>query len=593
MNTDVGFVCPLPEIRSLGLLPSRTEVRAAAAEFECCRDATSIAGLRSLQRRFPEAWHIVLVAVLPRARLSRGSTLGEWLASGAGGLLFAPKAGFKGLRRLRNSAGHLCTALGDIPIAAIDEEHLHALRDDYCGLWEGARASESIGADMTLLRRAVHAGRQFLGLDLVEATWRARAARPPRSPRPPPHPLDVGGFLLVLGNLLRAVVVLAVGAGLLDGEVRRLRVRDLDLAPGREEVRVVHLGVRGVPGRLADRTLPLPPWAVVVLRTAFPDLEAQAPDDLLFPNARDRSRPCSSFTRALRAIAVQHGYCREGDPENLFGSSGLRRLFQAVAEACGVPRGLVRGTRLPGGNLGRGGRAAELGDHPGAQDGCGLGEPRASAWRLRPSVGPAAGAQGRRAVAARAEVSEARPGVEDPRRELEPSVRRMLEGGAGGGGTTSPWCWCLWGEMSRWALSDGCATGRNVGVCGEQGRSCWCLWGPWLLRGHGREGLDRVFLGCRRRMACSNIEQSKPIPPTALGRAVAQVEDPVERSTEDVSVEPEPEPEVERAPQVSLEQKKAALPSRGPSPPGRPLAPTRRRSNARSNWSPCSRPRAA
>ena len=126
-------------------------------------------------------------------------------------------------------------------------------------------------------------------------------------------------------------------------------------------------------------------------------------------------------------------------------------------------------------------------------------------------------------------------------------------------------------------LEDGAAPGRSTQrnpVLIEllqrlqlfEGKGKGLLGAAKIVRGLGGEGPELsthegmvrqvVQLPAPKPIEPERIEQ--PIPLTALGRAVAQVEEPVERSAEDASVEPEPEPQVEQAPQVALEHKKAA-----------------------------------
>jgi len=123
-----------------------------------------------------------------------------------------------------------------------------------------------------------------------------------------------------------------------------------------------------------------------------------------------------------------------------------------------------------------------------------------------------------------------------------------------------------------------------------EGKGKGLLGAAKLVRGLGGEGPELsthegmvrqvVQLPAPKLVDAERIEQ--PIPLTALGRAVAQVEEPMDSSAEEVSLEPEhePEPQVERVPQVSLEQKEAA-PARSRAQPTEALTGSYRKTEQR------------
>ncbi|MFH1464313.1 MAG: hypothetical protein ABIO70_07990 [Pseudomonadota bacterium] len=339
------WIAPLPRLRDVGDIPGPAELDAAILASPCCRDATSIFGLKPLKRRFPQAWHFILSVGQPRIPLTQELTLGEWLVAGAGGLLHAEEPDYSGLERKRTAASRARSTFGGVLISGIDEARLERMRVEYVWRYKQTLVSEVVGADLTLLRQAIRAGQLALGLEPVEESWSVpRGASTPRAARPTPHPFDVAAFMLLLGMMLRAVVALIVGAGLLDSEIRRLLVSSLDLTPGSEQVVVCHPKTRGHPKAKAYRVIPLPPWAVVELQGAFPDLHEREPNELLFHADRRPSRPHAPFRQELLAVAELHGLCARGDPENPYLSTSLRRLYQAVAAANGLPRSLIRGT---------------------------------------------------------------------------------------------------------------------------------------------------------------------------------------------------------------------------------------------------------
>lgn len=129
---------------------------------------------------------------------------------------------------------HLTPALGRIRLDRLEPDDLREL---YTDLLESGRSPKTVRNVHVCLHRALEQGRE----DGVLARNVADSVRPPRAPRPEMHALDPDEVRHLVAvareDPLEALWVVAVTAGLRQGELRALRWPELDLAAAR--VRVV------------------------------------------------------------------------------------------------------------------------------------------------------------------------------------------------------------------------------------------------------------------------------------------------------------------------------------------------------------------
>ena len=354
--------------------PSERLARQAARDFECCRNATSVAGWSALKRRHPETWPEVLAKCFSGDHVG-GTALGDFLLDGAGGLLVPKSSSETTVQKKRKAARHVAEVLGRLRLSDLSEPGLERARARYVAAKKGFRSSALISSDLRVLRQAVRLGRAELRLSPVAHGW--RTARPPspvrREQRSTPSLRQARSLMAVLEPLFRVAVALIIGVGLRTAEVLSLRIGDMDLIQATVRVRGPH----------GTHLRPLPAWMVLLVWEAWPGFAVMKPGRLLFESPRQEGKPRTDLGRAIRKAAEEAGLCAVGSRDPLFTPKGLRLLWQAVARRNRLPSALVRGLR--------GGRGSPALLEDLAQLWLGSARPLARRWTellLAPGMGP-------------------------------------------------------------------------------------------------------------------------------------------------------------------------------------------------------------
>ena len=327
----------------------------------CVRDVTSVDGLRRLVREQPTRWHIALRKQAPGMPEDLAdATVGQVLRGGLWGELVPRHRGdAERLRRERGGARRLVALVGAAAMADVDEAVLADVRgrliagDEASG--RAALSAEVATRTVSLLRKAAYRWGTEVGRTPAVAERASASSRPARR-RPPRKTMSLADLRRLLHAAWpeeRAVLALALGGGLREGEIAALRRRDLQVkAPKRRGRRAtvepssieVVLDITtpsdsyGMRGRL--RIAPLPLWACELVGAPEAGLPSKAPDALLFPHRSDPDRPRSSFRSMMdrlrtRALGPHGPRCSLAD---------LRRCWQRVAREALAPREVVRQT---------------------------------------------------------------------------------------------------------------------------------------------------------------------------------------------------------------------------------------------------------
>jgi len=327
--------------------PTKRVIGAGAELYQCCQDHTSIEGLARLQRERPRDWHMLIDSQSWRDA-DANTTLGEYLRNGGGGLLVPKTASDTSIKKKRCGARRVADAFGHLRVAELTEADLLQLRQEYEAARPDAPRGGLLGADLRILRQAVHRAQQTLGVVRVKRTW--GGSRPAKhgkaKPRQTVTPHEVRQLLQASSEVLAAAIALIVACGLLPSELLALRVSDLNVPEHLLHVR--HRGVRGWNRGLARRHVRIPPWAWQFVLRAWPRLSVMPRNRLLFPSRNDPKKPWTNLGRAIRQAATRAGLQAPDASDPRWTPSGLRLLYQEIARKVGLPRALVRGTVVVG-----------------------------------------------------------------------------------------------------------------------------------------------------------------------------------------------------------------------------------------------------
>ncbi len=312
--------------------------RHAAEQLECCWDATSLVDWGVLRRYYPQGWARVLRDCF-RVEPEPGNTLGEYLSTGAGGLLLPKNRLDTTAQKKRKAARHVAEVLGHLPLEELDEEGLAQARWHYVAALGGRQAHALITHDLRILRQAVERGREALGMPAEAHAW--PSARPTgrnrkRTQRGTASPREVLQLLAQLEPALKVAVVLFVGLGLRHEEVRLIRVGHLDYIQW--QLRVAGNEHRGPVYRA------VPFWTQLLIWEAMPRLATMPLGQQLFESPVRPGYPRTDIGKWIRAAAGEAGLVEPQGRAGRFSPQGLRRLYQAVARANDLPAALVRGS---------------------------------------------------------------------------------------------------------------------------------------------------------------------------------------------------------------------------------------------------------
>ena len=310
----------------------------------CQLDPTSLTGLRRLVRDYPGTWHDQIPRPWPAKDAAVAEhTMAETLRSGLVDSLFPRWAGDAGrLRRARACATRLVKAIGDRPMAEVDDAFIEELRralvDGEAPATGRTLSASTAARTLTVAREAARAWAHKLGrIPQVSGNPTGPADRiGDRRPRLVPTIWDVSDLLLVSPAWLRAVIGLACGAGMREGQIRWLCRGHIHTSSRRVVLLAGRPGFVRDPRRL--RFTWIPPWAFELLEEACGSLHRLRPDLPLFPSPVRYGRPRSSLNGALRRA------CRDawGDDGPAFTLGDLRRSWQAVCRSHRLPRAVVR-----------------------------------------------------------------------------------------------------------------------------------------------------------------------------------------------------------------------------------------------------------
>jgi integrase len=244
---------------------------------------------------------------------------------------------------------HLKPALGHIRLADLRPGHVQAYLN--AAIASGL-APRTVAYHRNILRQALgHAER----IELVGRNV-ARLAVPPRIPRSTVSPLDpdeARRFLAAIaGDRLEAAYLLALAAGLRQGEILGLRWADVDLPGGTARIRVALQRVDGLfalvepKSASSRRSVALPSIAVNALvvhreRQATERQTVPAPeppfDDLIFTTTAGQPIDGINLTRRFQRILRQAGIRRQRFHD-------LRHACASLLLAQGVPARVVMET---------------------------------------------------------------------------------------------------------------------------------------------------------------------------------------------------------------------------------------------------------
>ena len=185
-------------------------------------------------------------------------------------------------------------------LEAFGEKRLDEIRAVDFRVYIAALAARGIQsrAHLGLLRTVLRAAHEFGALEtLPELPKLPRASR--KLPEAPPDD-EVVTLLAKAGDWLRVAIALAVYAGLRQGEVRALEVRDVDFAGKRLLVRRAFSGSEVLtPKSTHERVVPLAPELAELLADA---VKRKLPAALLIVNARGKTPSRQAVLTRLKTL---------------------------------------------------------------------------------------------------------------------------------------------------------------------------------------------------------------------------------------------------------------------------------------------------
>ena len=305
----------------------------------CLLDPLSVHGLRRLQREQPDRWAITLASYMPDPPvLTAKITVKSALKKGSLDWDAMQKLGASAFRRHRQSCARAVQVAGRIKLGDIDDIALKEVRGK---LVRKRIANESTSRVLTILRKLARALAEEMGTTALVTSRPTRTVAAALFVKAPKRPLwspeEIRRLLAMTRDRgARVAAALAVGCGLLPGEVLHVAMADLDL---RKHLLVVH----GEDHTTPPRVMPVPPWVEDLVRDYIAAYARQGrPQSAwLFPAPRDPRRPRGDFTRLLQGAHAGTGGLGHHPPVSL---TTLRRSFQWAALHAGLPRECVRGS---------------------------------------------------------------------------------------------------------------------------------------------------------------------------------------------------------------------------------------------------------
>jgi hypothetical protein len=312
---------------------------AVEAGWTCVVDPTSIVGLRTLERLWPETWHQVMARGFPPVGTAPGSqaTLAEVLQSGWLEDL-RPRGPDDGgrVRPLRAAAAAAVRYAGEVLCCRLTGEAIEGLRGSIAVEYKAGTTSRII----RVIRKAARTWaelneRSTAALD--RRTGNRRVGGRKRRRRIPPE--DLVRLLEASDPRLRAAIAGTAGAGLLHSEIRKRRIRDM--GRGAAALLVEHAKTRGLPGVAMERVVPVAAWARPMLASAVQWIRCPYPDAAVFPGHDPDPRVAQKSLHKQLRSACKRAFGKHG---RRYTWMDLRLFWQDAAVSAGLPRAVVRGT---------------------------------------------------------------------------------------------------------------------------------------------------------------------------------------------------------------------------------------------------------
>lgn len=327
---------------------------------DCVSDITSVVGLAKLRREQPHRWHRDLLATPhePGAPISELDVEGALRHPALGMLLpTGPDDGGR-IRRDRASARRLIGLIGEVSMAEVDEAVLAETRRRLItgdGDDDAVVGGETATRTVSLLRKTARRWAESARLEprVAERAPTASAPAPRRQPRPT---LALGSVQRLLHTAMpveRAAMAFALGGGLKEHEILRLKRSDLLAAPKRTrrprpgaitaapvEVLIEVTAPGDAYGPRQFRRAPLPWWACDLVGAPDAGLFGKAQGELLFPHRSDPDRPREGFRSVMARLRLR-ALGAHAPPVSL---TELHRCWQVVARQAKLPREVVRQT---------------------------------------------------------------------------------------------------------------------------------------------------------------------------------------------------------------------------------------------------------
>ena len=302
----------------------------ARTPYPCETDATSLVGLRPLQREHRNAWAMMLRTVLPTKRV-RNPTFADFLRSGCDGALLPPNRTWREQRgaaarwlphidedlRLESVTGAVLLEIIDRGIEAV-----------------GVGSAERFKKDCRFVRQWGHDGqkRRWGKFHFKRAWKRIPVAGTEVQRADPPLSRVVEIIAGSADPKQRVQIGLALGCRLTTGEIEALSC--LDFNPDWSRFRVSEGCRRGVLDEQPMRDVHVPPWLIDLMVAAW---GATPPaEGWLFPHRDDPRRHTTTAGDRLRTLRK-----RLDADWPTFGD--LRNFGQRIVRACGGARASVRG----------------------------------------------------------------------------------------------------------------------------------------------------------------------------------------------------------------------------------------------------------